>query len=252
MNREEMISRLNAKIPRSVVKEREGSGGKTFSYLEGHFVIAQMNEIFGQGNWAYMTEEVRHVHSGEVQGKYGVSYTSHYIARVRVEVPVLGHAIFSDVGYGDGSDKQNPGKAHELAAKEAVTDALKRACKNLGMAMGLALYDKEQTNVAEADEEQVAPPAASVRPDVKENKVSKPKAEVKEASPAPSAKQLLELVRANYKVVVAKAGPDKDKVSAEIKAHLKSEYGADKADQLTEEQLSAFLAVLKSMLNKGE
>lgn len=264
MNREEMIAKLNAKIPRSVVREREGSGGKSFSYLEGHYVIDQMNQIFGQGNWAYMTEEIRCVHTGTVEGKYGPSHTAHYIAKVRVEVPALGHAIFVDVGYGDGSDKQNPGKAHELAAKEAVTDALKRSCKSLGMALGLALYDKEQTNVAEADEEKVASRkgddkaakgnSAPVAPkgDTVGRVRSEPKAAAPANDPAPDDKRkLLELVKATYKVVIAKAGADKEQKTADIKAHLKSEYGADKSDQLTEEQLSAFLAVLKNML-KGE
>jgi hypothetical protein len=40
------------------------------------------------------------------------------------------------------------GLAHESALKEAETDAMKRALMTFGNPFGLALYDKEQRNVA--------------------------------------------------------------------------------------------------------
>lgn len=140
--------KLDEPIPRSAVATRSG-GGSTLSYLTSFYVIQKLNEVIGQGNWAY-SSEVTHVHSGEVDGKYGKSYSTHYTARVRLVVAIDGNSTeFTDYGYGDGTDKTNPGKAHELAVKEAVTDGLKRCAKNLGMAFGLALYDKTQEFVSD-------------------------------------------------------------------------------------------------------
>src|SRR5205085_8683411 len=52
------------------------------------------------------------------------------------------------VGAGHGIDV-DCGQAHESAIKEAETDAMKRALMTFGNPFGLALYDKEQANVAE-------------------------------------------------------------------------------------------------------
>jgi DNA repair and recombination protein RAD52 len=72
---------------------------------------------------------------------WGVTYT----AKVRVSVG----GIFHDgvgAGHGIGTDL---GLAHESAAKEAESDARKRAMMQFGNQFGLALYDKEQANVAD-------------------------------------------------------------------------------------------------------
>jgi len=42
---------------------------------------------------------------------------------------------------------------HESAIKEAETDAMKRAFMTFGNPFGLALYDKQQTNVADEGDE---------------------------------------------------------------------------------------------------
>lgn len=146
----ELYEKLNAKIPRDVISLRDGGGGRKLSYLEGHYVINRMNEIFGQGNWCYQTVEMKPVFVGEVDGKN----VAHYIAKVNLTIVIGERTVtFSDYGYGDGMDKYNPGKAHELAVKEAVTDGVKRCAKSLGMSLGLALYDKTQENVADAPTE---------------------------------------------------------------------------------------------------
>lgn len=135
---------LDANIPADAVSERQGSKGKSLSYLETWYVIDRLNQVLGQGNWAY-SSEVSLVHNGTITTQYGEAYSVHYIARVRLVVSIDGASTeFTDYGYGDGTDKNNPGKAHELAVKEAVSDGLKRVSKNLGRSMGLALYDKTQ------------------------------------------------------------------------------------------------------------
>ncbi len=141
-------AKLDEKIPRDVISLRDAGQGRKLSYLEGWYVIDRMNQIFGQGNWSYYTDEMRHVHSGTIDSYGKITYTSHYIANVSLHVVIDGKSVcFNDYGYGDGSDKANPGKAHELAVKEAVTDGIKRCAKSLGMSLGLALYDKTQENV---------------------------------------------------------------------------------------------------------
>jgi len=77
---------------------------------------------------------------------------------VRVTVPgfaVAGDTYpsisFSDVGYGDGMEYTGSRiTVHELAMKEAVSDAVKRALKNFGSQFGLDLYDKEARVAIEA------------------------------------------------------------------------------------------------------
>lgn len=136
--------RLDENIPKEVIKTRVGGGNRELSYLETWYVIDRLNQVLGQGNWAY-SSEVNCVHNGTVKTQYGEAYSVHYIARVRLVVNVDERDTeFTDYGYGDGTDKSNPGKAHELAVKEAVSDGLKRCAKNLGRSMGLALYDKSQ------------------------------------------------------------------------------------------------------------
>lgn len=149
---EEIIKELDDKIPRDCVSERQGGNGRSLSYLEGHYVIDRLNKVLGQGNWAYEANTSL-VHSGEIETRSGPTYSVHYLARVRLVVTIGERTTeFVDYGYGDGSDKNNPGKAHELAVKESVTDGLKRCAKNLGMSMGLALYDKTQENVEDVKE----------------------------------------------------------------------------------------------------
>lgn len=260
---EQLREELNQKIPREAVSQREGGGGKSFSYLAGHYVIDRMNQVFGQGNWAYFTEECQCVHSGAIESYGKTTFTAHYIARVRLEVPALGHAIFSDVGYGDGSDKVNIGKAHELAAKESVTDALKRCAKNLGMSMGLALYDKDQINVDDGEDNQ-KPAAQGVAKTAPISKrapeptgpsgvgqgASEPAAAVPAGtsgavSEAPQDRsQLNELISKMSKVIVAK----KTKSLTDLQAEMKAKYGTSKKEELTDAQAADLYKYLKGVM----
>jgi hypothetical protein len=59
----------------------------------------------------------------------------------------------SGFGNGIGPDAVD---VHELAIKEAETDAMKRALATFGNPFGLALYDKTRTNVASPEETHAA------------------------------------------------------------------------------------------------
>ena len=70
-----------------------------------------------------------------------------YLARVRVVVFAVDSLVTREgVGVGHGIDV-DLGLAHESAAKEAETDAMKRALMTFGNQFGLALYDKTQEGV---------------------------------------------------------------------------------------------------------
>jgi recombination DNA repair RAD52 pathway protein len=147
---ESLVAELDAKLPREAVMERDAGQGRRLSYVSGAYVIDRLNKTIGQGNWGYKTDELRKVHEGEVNGKFVVSY----ISTVTLTATLVDRTVsIQDVGFGDGMDARNPGKSHELAVKEAVTDAIKRCAKSLGMSLGLALYSKDQENVDEGEPE---------------------------------------------------------------------------------------------------
>jgi DNA recombination protein Rad52 len=141
---------LAAPLDADNVRERE-QAGRTLSYLEGWKVIEEANRIFGFDGWARQTVEIKLVSERERKiGKapnqrdgWGVSY----IAKVQVVVLAGATQVTREgIGAGHGIDV-DCGLAHESAVKEAETDAMKRALMTFGNQFGLALYDKEQTNV---------------------------------------------------------------------------------------------------------
>jgi hypothetical protein len=136
---------LAAPLDRANVQTRNQSN-RNLSYLEGWHVIAEANRIFGFDGWQRETlhcqcvaERERSIGSGQRSG-WGVTYT----AKARIKV---GEIIREGSGAGHGID-MDLGQAHESAIKEAETDAMKRALMTFGNQFGLALYDKQQREVA--------------------------------------------------------------------------------------------------------
>lgn len=142
----EQTELLAGPLSRSHVRSRK-QGGREVSYIEGWRVIDEANRIFGFDGWMRETLDIKCVSEkertiGESKNPgYGVSYT----ARVRITV---GQVMRDGIGAGHGIDR-DLGQAHESAIKEAETDAMKRALMTFGNPFGLALYDKEQTNVVD-------------------------------------------------------------------------------------------------------
>lgn len=143
----EQIASLSAPLSRECVKTRSQSG-RTLSYIEGWKAIAEANRIFGFDGWTRETIDLRCVAEKPrkvgAAGKDGWGVT--YIARVRV---MVGDLIREGCGTGHGIDV-DLGQAHESALKEAETDAMKRSMMTFGNPFGLALYDKDQNEVADA------------------------------------------------------------------------------------------------------
>lgn len=144
---------LSAPLSPSRVKKRQGAGGKGFDHIEGWDAIRQANEVFGFEGWSREMVELRETWSGMKRTQNGEKAAVAYIARVRITVYAEGRTVIREgVGFGNG-DGFNLGDAHELAAKEAETDAMKRALSTFGYGFGLALYDKTKEHVRDEPEE---------------------------------------------------------------------------------------------------
>lgn len=145
------LERLSEPLDASRVRTREGSGGRTLSYLETHDMIRAANDIFGFGGWGHEVVELRLIDAVTVHNrdqKPGVKVGYLCVVKLTVFPPPdeynTGFVPTSGVGFGDAVEYSEGAtvSAHELAAKEAESDALKRALKNWGDQFGLALYSK--------------------------------------------------------------------------------------------------------------
>ena len=128
---EEQKKLLNQKINKDNVSYRPGGGGQKLAYLESWYVIQEANRIFGFDSW-----------SSETIYTLCVSDTNPitYIAKVKITVNDI---VREGTGAGHGRTG-SIGEKHELAIKEAESDARKRALMQFGDQFGLSLYDKDK------------------------------------------------------------------------------------------------------------
>lgn len=148
---DKQIESLRAPLCRDAVKQRK-QGNQNLSYVEAWHAIAEANRIFGFDGWNRETISLTQTNCDlvELKGERGPykQWRVGYIAKVRVTV---GGVVREGTGFGSGMSKPEAlGDAIESAVKEAESDAMKRALMTFGNPFGLALYDKEQANVADA------------------------------------------------------------------------------------------------------
>ena len=132
------------------IKSRS-KGNINLSYLEGFDLMETANKIFGHGNWSYTITSLAQV-SQETNSNENVVVC--YKAIVNVTVYSLDHSkqiTKEDVGFGTGIAK-TLADAHEGGAKEAVTDAIKRALRSFGNQFGNSLYDKSRNHQAQSQQ----------------------------------------------------------------------------------------------------
>ncbi|MCX6076286.1 MAG: Rad52/Rad22 family DNA repair protein [Campylobacterales bacterium] len=135
---------LAYELDSSRIKSRS-KGNINLSYLEAFDVIETANRIFGYGNWSYSITSLVEV-SQETNSNQNIIIA--YRAVVNVTVNDLSHNKHisrEDVGFGTGIAK-TLADAHEGAAKEAVTDSIKRSFRSFGNQFGNSLYNKSRNN----------------------------------------------------------------------------------------------------------
>ena len=133
---------LRQELDASRIKTRS-KGNVDLSYLEGFDIIDTANRIFGYGNWSY---EITSLEEVSQEPNANANTVVCYKAVVRVTVWEEEHVASihrEDVGFGTGIAKMLS-DAHEGGAKEAVTDAIKRALRSFGAQFGNSLYDKSK------------------------------------------------------------------------------------------------------------
>jgi DNA recombination protein Rad52 len=136
----EQIAMMQAPLDKKHVIKGGGNGPKG-DYIYGWHAINEANRIFGFDGWSYKTELQKVSEFVNANSNHEIGY----ICKCTIEA---GGVTRQDIGYGSGVSKRL-GDAHEGAVKEAVTDALKRCLRTFGNPFGLALYDKERTNVVD-------------------------------------------------------------------------------------------------------
>jgi len=143
------------------VRTREANG-RELTYLQGWYVIAEANRIFGFDGWSRETTESRCVLSRENRGSFLVVY----VARVRLTVQADGTTVIRE-GHGTGEGRgTSPGEVHDIALKAAETDATKRALATFGRPFGLELYGGGKAK-AQQKPLPVSSPSMPVAPDAR-------------------------------------------------------------------------------------
>lgn len=149
MNKTILAEKLNSKH----IAERS-DGNMKLSYIESHHAIREANRAFDFDGWSQQVSELKLIQEETKVNKWKKElYYAGYTATVKVIVKTdTGYVEREDVGFGQGINADK-GKAHEGAVKEAISDASKRALRTFGDIFGLALYDKDQTNVEDVEEQ---------------------------------------------------------------------------------------------------
>jgi Rad52/22 family double-strand break repair protein len=133
------LTALKRELNGRVVRTREAHG-RQFSYLEGWYVIAEANRIFGYDGWSRETLESKCFLTRESRG----TFLAIYIARVRITVQANGATIIREAhGSGEGHGT-SAAEVHDVAVKAAETDATKRALVTFGRPFGLELYRSDK------------------------------------------------------------------------------------------------------------
>ena len=116
------------------------------SFIEAWDVIAHLSRIFGFDGWDKHVVESHLVSEEKLDnGKWTVTYGATVRLTVRFDDDSYtgwSTKVSEDVATGTAANQPNLGDAHDLALKTAVSDALKRAAKDLGNQFGLSLYNK--------------------------------------------------------------------------------------------------------------
>jgi DNA repair and recombination protein RAD52 len=170
MFNEEQMKLLNQELASNRIKTRS-KGNVNLSYLEGFDIIETANRVFGFGNWDYSISKLEQV-------SQEVNQNQNHVVCYKAVVKVLVHdeqhtkdISREDVGFGTGIAK-TLADAHEGAAKEAITDSIKRAMCSFGNQFGNSLYSKDknhQNNQVQNNNQTYQPQSNNIPPQQQQN-----------------------------------------------------------------------------------
>jgi hypothetical protein len=118
---------INAETPAAFIKEKPGRGGRKVAYVEGGYIINQLNGAFSPLGWDFeildqgQTERKLDKSDGEVWVRGRLVINDHKNGFKVYKTQYGQHAIHANVPIGD-------------AYKAAATDALKKCASMLGIA----------------------------------------------------------------------------------------------------------------------
>ncbi|CCH60003.1 hypothetical protein TBLA_0C01900 [Henningerozyma blattae CBS 6284] len=175
---EDIQTKLDKKLGPEYISKRVGYGTSRVAYIEGWRAINLANQIFGYSGWSTEVKTVTIDFLDERQGRFSIGCTA------IVRVTLANGTYREDIGYGI-VDNEKKAAAFERAKKSAVTDALKRALRAFGNALGNCLYDKDF--LARIDKVKFDPP------DFDEGNLFRPSDEISEISRSNTVEQMNDL-----------------------------------------------------------
>lgn len=132
-------ARLEKKLGPEYISSRAGPGGGKVHYVAAEKCIQLANEIFGFNGWSSTVKEWQVDFVDENVNTLKVSMGISVIVRVTLR----DGTFHEDIGYGHIENCKGKAAAFEKCKKEGTTDALKRALRNFGNALGNCIYDKD-------------------------------------------------------------------------------------------------------------
>ncbi|KAL6950024.1 hypothetical protein ACO0QE_000693 [Hanseniaspora vineae] len=164
---EDIQHKLDKKLGPEYISKRTGYGANKVAYIEGWRAINLANQIFGYNGWKSEIKQVTVDFLDSVNGRHTVGCSA------VVRVTLTDGTYREDLGYGCSENEKRKAQAFEKAKKTAVTDALKRAFREFGNALGNCLYDKQF--LSKIDNVKFDPP------DFDENSLFRPADEISES-----------------------------------------------------------------------
>ncbi|KAF7682637.1 DNA repair and recombination protein RAD52 [Astathelohania contejeani] len=128
---------LQKKLGPEYISYRPGWNSTKVAYVEGWTIISLANKIFGYNGWS---SEIKRMEIDYCDTEYD---KIHMGVSCVVRITLNDGCYREDVGFGSSENQKTKSVAYEKAKKEAVTDALKRAFRQFGNALGNCCYDKE-------------------------------------------------------------------------------------------------------------
>lgn len=135
--KEKIQKQLEKKLGKEFLSVRTGFGSIKLTYVEGWKIIELSNNIFGFDGWSSEIRSITEEYVDVCGDKVNVGYSC--VCRVTLK----NGSYREDIGFGSAENQKIKGMAIQKAKKEAATDALKRALRQFGNALGNCCYDKE-------------------------------------------------------------------------------------------------------------